>query len=110
MNYGSPVLRKIKLVGKTDRAKKIIKFYKNSLYLMEYDEYGKPLFLAPNGLQGIYCVSPDGFWKGWFILDSEVIFENEDKIIKDLVKNMTKEYNIVKEEKKNGRKDINKKV
>lgn len=104
MNYGNPSLIKVKLVGKTKRAKKIIEFYKNSLYLMEYDEFGKPLFLAPNGLQGIYCVSPDGFWQGWFILDSEVLFEEEDKFIKELVKNMSREYN--KEKELNGSENI----
>lgn len=86
MSYGSPVLHKVKLVGKTERATKIIKYYNNDLYLVEYDEYGFPLNISPNGSPAIYCMSPNGEWEGWFILDEEVIFEKEQekkKIIED---------------------------
>ena len=102
MNYGDPVLRKVRLVGLTDRTKKLINKYKNSLYLMEYDEFGKPLFIAPNGLQGIYCISPDGFWQGWFVLDSEVVFEEEFKFINKSISDIMKEY----QKEKNGTENI----
>ena len=104
MNYGDPKLIKVKLIGITDRAKKIIKYYKNSLYLMEYDEYGRPMFITPNGLQGIYCVSPDGFWQGWFLLDSEVIFEQENKYRNDILKELMENFNKENAEIMNGRK------
>jgi hypothetical protein len=103
LSYGDPVLRKVKLVGKTERAKKILKKYNNCMYLMEYDEYGKPLFIAPNGLQGIYVVSPDGFWQGWLILDSEAIFEEEYRFINNSIYDIIENY----EKEKNDTKNIN---
>lgn len=75
----------IQLIGLTDRSKKIIEYYNNKLYLMEYDNMGNPLVLTPNGKQGIFCVSPDGFWRGWFVLDEEIRFLNEQKKLDDII-------------------------
>jgi hypothetical protein len=72
---------KIKLIGLNDRAKKIISYYQNNLSLIEYDNMGNALSISPNGKQGIFCVSPDGFWRGWFVLDDDVrILEEQNKI------------------------------
>ena len=72
-------LHPVKLIGLTERSKKIISYYKNDLLLKEYDDFGRPLSIAPDGRQGIFCVSKDLFWNGWFILDEDVRFENEQK-------------------------------
>lgn len=64
-------------MGLNDRARKIIEYYNNQLRIIEYDEMGRPLNQAPSGEQGIFCVSPDGFWHGWFVLDKDVRFEPE---------------------------------
>jgi hypothetical protein len=72
---------KIKLIGLNDRAKKIISYYQNNLSLIEYDNMGNSLSISPNGKQGIFCVSPDGFWRGWFVLDDDVrVLEEQNKI------------------------------
>lgn len=72
----TPKFHKVKLIGLNDRSKKIIKFYQNLLLLQEYDEYGRSLNLHKNK-SAIFCVSPDGFWNGWFTLDEDVRFEKE---------------------------------
>jgi hypothetical protein len=68
---------RVKLKGLNSRAKKIIKYYNNDLLLREYDDYGRPLMICPNGKQGIFCVSPDGIWNGWFELDYDIEFEDQ---------------------------------
>lgn len=70
-------LRPVKLIGISDKAKKIIKYYNNTLLLKEYDDYDRPLGITPDGQSGIFCVSPDLFWNGWFVLDVDVMFEKE---------------------------------
>lgn len=75
----------VKLIGLNDRAKKIIKYYHNALLLQEYNEYGRPLNLH-KGKQAIFCVSPDSFWNGWFVLDEDVRFEAEYKYLLDVMK------------------------
>ena len=67
----------VKLHGLTEKSRKIIDYYKNSLLLKEYDDYGVPLGITPDGRPGIFCVSPDLFWNGWFVLDVDVMFEQE---------------------------------
>ena len=78
----------VKLVGLSVRAQKIIKHYNNGLLMREYDDMGRPLCFAPNGKQAIYCMSPDFFWNGWFVLDEDVRFEKEEKQIHDIIKNI----------------------
>jgi hypothetical protein len=68
------------------RAKKIIKYYNNSLLLQEFDELGKPLNLYDSKI-AIFCVSPDHFWNGWFVIDEDVRFEQEYKYLVDTLKN-----------------------
>lgn len=77
--------RPVKLYGVTERAKKIINYYSNNLLLKEYDDYGRPLGIAPDGRAGIFCVSPDLFWNGWFVLDEEVIFEKDKQVLDKFV-------------------------
>lgn len=73
------------LLGLNDRAKKIIDYYNNKLVVIDYDQYGRPLNLSPSGEQAIFCVSPDGFWHGWFVLDKDVRFKTEvDGLMKTL--------------------------
>jgi hypothetical protein len=76
----------VKLHPISENARKVISYYKNELFLKEYDDYGRPLGIAPNGKPGIFCVSKDLFWNGWFILDEDVLFENEAERIRDLEK------------------------
>lgn len=80
-----PTFHPVRLIGLNERAKKIIKYYKNNLSLQEFDELGRPLNLYNNQL-AIFCVSPDGFWSGWFILDEDVRFEAEYQHLVDLLK------------------------
>lgn len=82
-----PEFHKVKLIGLNDRAKKIIKYYHNELFLKEYDESGRPLNLY-EGRQAIFCVSPDNFWNGWFVLDEDVRFEEEYQYFTDTLKQM----------------------
>jgi len=72
---------KVSLIGLNERAKKIIDYYKNQLLLQEYDEYGRPLN-RKDEKPAIFCVSPDNFWHGWFILDADVRFSEEANNIK----------------------------
>ena len=81
----SPVYHPVKLIGLTDRVKKIIKYYHNSLLLQEYDELGVPLNMH-GGKPAIFCVSPDSFWNGWLILDEDVRFEGEYSYLVDVLK------------------------
>jgi len=71
----------------SDRAKKILTQYPKML-LVEYDELGVPLNICPNGNQGIYCVSEDGFFNCWFELDVDVKFLNEWNKIVDIIDNI----------------------
>jgi len=80
-----PVFHPVKLMGLTDRAKKIIKYYFNSLILQEYNELGVPLNIH-EGKPAIFCISPDSFWNGWFILDEDVRFEAEYSYLIDVLK------------------------
>jgi hypothetical protein len=73
------------LVGLNDRVNTILSAYNNRMVLVEYDEFGRPLNIAPNGKQGIFCISPDGFWNGWFVLDDDVRFDFENKILNDII-------------------------
>jgi hypothetical protein len=75
----------VKLVPLNERAANIVKYYNNSLLVQEYDSLGKPLSLAPNGKQGIFCVSPDFSWRGWFVLDVDVRFAVEQKELDDII-------------------------
>lgn len=70
-------LRPVKLHGLNDKTRKIINYYNNNLLLKEYDDLGRPLGITPDGQPGIFCVSPDLFWNGWFVLDVDVMFEHE---------------------------------
>lgn len=74
-------LHPIKLHGLNEKSKKIIKYFNNELLLKEYDDYGRPLGITPDGRPGIFCMSRDMFWNGWFVLDEDVMFENEYKQI-----------------------------
>lgn len=76
---------KVKLVPLNERATKIVNYYQNSLLIQEYDVLGKPLSIAPNGKQGIYCVSPDFSWRGWFVLDDDVRFSLEQIQLDDII-------------------------
>jgi len=80
-----PKFHPVKLIGLNERAKKIIKYYQNNLFLQEFDELGKPLNLFDNK-SAIFCVSPDGFWSGWFILDEDIRFESEYKNLVNTLK------------------------
>jgi hypothetical protein len=73
------------LVGLNERAIGILANYNNRMILVEYDDFGRPLNIAPNGKQAIFCISPDGFWNGWFVLDDDVRFEFENKILNDII-------------------------
>jgi hypothetical protein len=73
----------VRLTGKTDRIQKILAVYKNTMLLKEYDEFGRPLCICPNGQQGIFCISPDGFWNGWFQL-TEIDFTDEEELHKHM--------------------------
>ena len=83
-------LRTVRLVGLNHRASKIIEHYNNELLLKEYDSLGRPLCFAPDGSkrQAIFCVSPDGFWNGWFILDEDVRFKDEEDQIRDIIESI----------------------
>ena len=70
----------VNLIAVSERAKKVLHEYKNNLLLQEYDDYGRPLCICPNGKQGIFCISPDRFWNGWFELDTDVIFSEQEKL------------------------------
>lgn len=76
---------KTKLIPLNERSKKIIEYYHNKLLIQEYDNFGKPLSLAPNGRQGIFCVSPDFSWRGWFVLDEDIRFDLEQNQIDDII-------------------------
>lgn len=67
----------VKLHGLNEKTKKIIAYYENKMLLKEYDDYGRPLGITPDGRSGIFCVSPDLFWNGWFVLDEDVMFQQE---------------------------------
>ena len=97
MFYGESILYKVKLTPVSERAGKILKRYQNIMYLMEYDEYKRPMCIAPSGKAGIYCVSPDGFWQGWFVLDQDVLFEKEQEFISDSLQKIVDSYNLEKE-------------
>jgi hypothetical protein len=75
----------VALVGLNKRAISILAHYSNRMFLVEYDDFGRPLNIAPNGKQGIFCMSPDGFWNGWFVLDEDVRFSEENKILNDII-------------------------
>ena len=76
---------KAKLVPLNERATKIINYYQNKLLIQEYDALGKPLSIAPNGKQGIFCISPDFSWRGWFVLDVDVRFSLEQNQLDDII-------------------------
>jgi hypothetical protein len=77
---------KVKLIGLNERCKKILSKYNNEMFILEYDNFGKPLCIAPNGEPGIFCISLDGIWNGWFILDKDVRFYKEYMNLIDLLK------------------------
>lgn len=79
-----PKLHPVMLVGLNERAKKIIKYYQNRLFIQEHDEMGRPLNFY-EGKNAIFCVSPDRFWNGWFILDEDVRFSGEQEDIEKFV-------------------------
>ena len=70
----------VRLIGKNDRVKKILAAYNNTMLLQEYDDFGRPMCICPNGKQGIFCVSTDRFWNGWFQLDVDIEFADQDEI------------------------------
>lgn len=72
-------LKPVRLQGLNEKSVKIIKYYNNELFLKEYDDYGRPLGITPDGRQGIFCVSKDLFWNGWFVLNEDVTFGGEDE-------------------------------
>lgn len=76
---------KVKLIPLNDRATKIVNHYQNSLLVQEYDALGKPLSIAPNGKQGIFCVAPDFSWRGWLILDEDIRFVVEQTQLDDII-------------------------
>ena len=80
-----PKFHPVKLIGLNDRAKKILEYYHNCLYLQEYDELGRSLNLY-QGKFSIFCVSPDHFWNGWFVLDEDVRFVEEYAYLVDVLK------------------------
>lgn len=73
------------LVGLNKRAIAILSNYNNRMILVEYDDFGRPLNIGPSGNQSIFCVSPDGFWNGWFELDIDVRFDEENNILNDII-------------------------
>jgi hypothetical protein len=75
----------VALVGLNKRAIAILAHYSNRMILVEYDDFGRPLNIAPNGKQGIFCTSPDGFWSGWFVLDDDIRFKEENNILNDII-------------------------
>jgi hypothetical protein len=75
----------VTLVGLNKRVIAILSHYGNRMVLVEYDERGRPLNIAPNGKQGIFCISPDGFWNGWLVLDDDVRFENENTTLNGII-------------------------
>jgi hypothetical protein len=75
----------VELYPLTPRAEKIIDYFDNKLLLVETDDYGIPMTIAPDGRQGIFCMSRDGFWNGWFILDEDVKFLQEQKTIETIL-------------------------
>lgn len=75
----------VKLKGLNPRARKIIFYYDNKLVLREYDDFGRPLMICPNGKQGIFCISPDGMWNGWFELGVDVEFAEEENLWKHIL-------------------------
>jgi hypothetical protein len=77
----------VRLTGKTERVKNILAAYKSCMLLKEYDEFGRPMCICPNGKQGIFCVSPDGFWNGWFMLE-EIEFADEEELKKFAERNV----------------------
>jgi len=77
-------LRPVTLHGMNEKSKKIIAYYENKMLLKEYDDYGRPLGITPDGQPGIFCVSPDLFWNGWFILDEDVMFQKEYEKLKEI--------------------------
>ena len=79
---------KVSLVPLNPRAEKLIGKYDNGLLMQEYDSMGRPLCIAPNGKQAIFCVSPDGFWNGWLVLDEDIRFEKEQNDIKKILQNL----------------------
>ena len=79
-------IKPVKLHPISEKAKKVISYYKNELFLKEYDDYGRPLGITPNGKPGIFCISKDLFWNGWFILDEDVMFEGEANKIREIEK------------------------
>jgi hypothetical protein len=82
--FGPKNLKLVKLHGLNEKSSKIIKYYDNKLFLKEYDDYGRPLGITPDGRPGIFCVSKDLFWNGWFVLDEDVMFQKEYEIMKDM--------------------------
>lgn len=76
------------LVGLNERVINILSHYNNRMILVEYDDFGRPLNTAPNGKQGIFCISPDGFWNGWLVLDDDVRFQSENDTINDIIKDI----------------------
>lgn len=77
----------VRLIGKTDRVKRILAVYSNTMLLQEYDDFGRPMCVCPNGKPGIFCVSPDRFWNGWFQLDIDVEFADQDDVNSYMEKN-----------------------
>lgn len=75
----------VNLVGLNKRTIAILSYYNNQMVLVEYDDMGRPLNISPNGKQGIFCISKDGFWNGWFVLDEDVRFYEENKNLHDII-------------------------
>jgi hypothetical protein len=73
------------LIGLNDRVNKILSHYDNRMILLEYDDFGRPLNITPCGKHGVYCISPDGFWNGWFVLDEDVRFNQENNNLNDIM-------------------------
>ena len=86
----------VTLIGLNDKSKKILSYYNNVMVLVEYDDLGHPLNIAPNGRQGIFCISPDGFLNTWFILDEDVRFESETKTLDDIMNRVKEAYDPTK--------------
>lgn len=76
----------IELVSLNERATKILSKYDYKMILQEYDNAGQPLNKTPSGEYGIFCASPDGFWQGWFLLDVDVRFKNEQNTLIKLLR------------------------
>ena len=68
--------RYVSLIPISERAKGIFSKNGKEYYLKEY-ECGVPLNKCPDGSQGIYCISRDRSWEGWFSLDRDVRFKDE---------------------------------